>query len=58
LATRSPAVAGAAELAGLLVVELELGGWPPGMLVVELELGGWSSGRRRSPPRPVRLTQI
>jgi hypothetical protein len=38
LATRSAAIAGAAELAGLVVMELEL--------------GGWSSGRRRSPARP------
>jgi hypothetical protein len=33
--TRSSVIAGTAELAG--------------MLVVELELGGWSPGRRRSP---------
>ena len=37
LATRSAAIAGAAELAGLRVVELELGGWSP--------------GRQRSPAR-------
>jgi hypothetical protein len=38
--TRSAAIAGAADLVG--------------MLVVELELGGWSPGRRRSPARRAR----
>jgi hypothetical protein len=38
LVTRSAANASAAKLAGMLVVELELGGWLP--------------GRRRAPARP------
>jgi hypothetical protein len=59
LVTRSAAIVDAAELAGILELKLELGGWSPGpaaitgaaelagMLLVELELGGRPSAGPR-----------